>query len=41
MPMQKQIFEFTGRRIDLWIHPGPDDVGRMIRANRQFYELDS
>jgi FkbM family methyltransferase len=38
--MQKQIFEFMGRRIELWVHPDPDHVGRMIRNNRQFYELD-
>lgn len=40
MPMQKQIFEFMGRRIELWAHPDPDHLGRMIRANRAFYELD-
>ena len=40
MPMQKQIFEFMGRRIELWAHPDPDHMGRMIRANRAFYELD-
>ena len=40
MPMQKQIFEFMGRRIELWVHPDPDHMGRMIRGNRQFYELD-
>src|ERR1700722_19466065 len=40
MPMQKQIFEFMGRRIELWAHPDPDHMGRMIRGNRQFYELD-
>jgi FkbM family methyltransferase len=40
MPMQKQIFEFMGRRIELWAHPDPDHIGRMIRNNRQFYELD-
>jgi FkbM family methyltransferase len=40
MPMQKQVFEFMGRRIELWVHPDPDHIGRMIRANRQFYELD-
>jgi FkbM family methyltransferase len=40
MPMQQQIFEFMGRRIELWAHRDPDHLGRMIRANRQFYELD-
>jgi FkbM family methyltransferase len=40
MRMQKQIFEFMGRRIELWAHPDPDHLGRMIRANRAFYELD-
>ena len=38
--MQKQIFEFLGRRIELWTHPDPDHMGRMIRGNRSFYELD-
>jgi FkbM family methyltransferase len=38
--MQKQIFEFMGRRIELWTHPDPDHLGRMIRGNRSFYELD-
>ncbi|WP_158925168.1 FkbM family methyltransferase [Acidisphaera sp. S103] len=38
--MQKQIFEFMGRRIELWAHPDPDHMGRMIRGNRSFYELD-
>ena len=38
--MQKQIFEFLGRRIELWVHPDPDHMGRMIRGSRQFYELD-
>ena len=26
MPMQKQIFEFMGRRIELWTHPDPDHM---------------
>ena len=38
--MQKQIFEFMGRRIELWAHPDPDHMGRMIRSNRSFYEID-
>jgi len=38
--MKKQIFEFMGRRIELWTHPDPDHMGRMIRNNRSFYELD-
>ena len=38
--MPKQTFEFMGRRIGLWAHPDPDHMGRMIRNNRQFYELD-
>ncbi len=38
--MQKQIFAFMGRRIELWAHPDPDHLGRMIRGNRTFYELD-
>jgi FkbM family methyltransferase len=38
--MQNQIFEFMGRRIELWAHPDPDHVGRTIRINRSFYEMD-
>jgi FkbM family methyltransferase len=38
--MQKQIFEFLGRRIELWAHPDPDHMGRTIRVNRSFYEID-
>jgi FkbM family methyltransferase len=38
--MQKQIFEFMGRRIELWAHPDPDHMGRTIRINRAFYEMD-
>jgi FkbM family methyltransferase len=38
--MQKQIFEFMGRRIELWTHPEPDHIARAIRGTRMFYELD-
>jgi FkbM family methyltransferase len=38
--MQKQIFDFMGRRIELWMHPGPDHMAQVIRGNRMFYELD-
>jgi FkbM family methyltransferase len=38
--MQKQVFEFMGRRIELWTHPEPDHMSRLIRGNRTFYELD-
>lgn len=38
--MQKQVFDFMGRRIELWAHPDPDHMGRMIRTSRSFYEID-
>jgi len=38
--MQKQVFDFMGRRIELWTHPEPDHMARVIRGNRMFYELD-
>jgi FkbM family methyltransferase len=38
--MQKNVFEFLGRRIELWTHPDPDFLARAIRGNRTFYELD-
>ena len=38
--MQKQIFSSLGRRIELWAHPDPDHMGRTIRVNRSFYEID-
>jgi FkbM family methyltransferase len=38
--MQKQIFDFMGRRIELWTHPEPDHMARVIGASRTFYELD-
>lgn len=40
MRVQQQIFEFLGRRIELWAHPDPDYMAMSIRANRTFYELD-
>lgn len=38
--MQKQIFDFMGRRIELWAHDDPDHLALVIRTNRTFYELD-
>ncbi|MDR3534163.1 MAG: FkbM family methyltransferase [Rhodopila sp.] len=38
--MQKQIFAFMGRRVELWTHPDPDHMAMVIRLNRTFYELD-
>jgi FkbM family methyltransferase len=38
--VQQQIFQFLGRRIELWAHPDPDHLGMAIRASRSFYELD-
>ena len=39
-PMQKHVFEFLGRRIELWTHPDPDHLGAAIRSGQTFYELD-
>jgi FkbM family methyltransferase len=38
--MQKNVFEFLGRRIELWTHPEPDHLAKVISVNRTFYELD-
>jgi FkbM family methyltransferase len=38
--MQKNVFECLGRRIELWTHPEPDHLGRVIRGQRTFYEID-
>lgn len=38
--MQKNVFEFMGRRIELWTHSEPDHLARMIRGSGTFYELD-
>jgi FkbM family methyltransferase len=38
--MQKHVFAFHGRRIELWTHPEPDHLAVTIRASRSFYELD-
>jgi FkbM family methyltransferase len=38
--MQRQVFEFLGRRIELWTHPEPDHLARAIHGGRTFYELD-
>ncbi len=38
--MEKNVFEFSGRRIELWTHPEPDHLGILIRRDRTFYELD-
>jgi protein O-GlcNAc transferase len=38
--MQKNVFAFLGRRIELWTHPEPDHLGRVIRASGTFYEPD-
>ena len=38
--MQRHVFAFLGRQIELWTHPEPDHIARAIRASRSFYELD-
>ncbi len=38
--MQKHVFGFMGRRVELWTHPEPDHTGRVIRHTGQFYETD-
>jgi FkbM family methyltransferase len=38
--MQKNVFECLGCRIELWTHPEPDYLGRVIRSQRTFYEID-
>ncbi|MSP03460.1 MAG: FkbM family methyltransferase [Acetobacteraceae bacterium] len=38
--MQKNVFEFLGRRIELWTHPAPDHLAMAIRGTRTFYEID-
>jgi FkbM family methyltransferase len=38
--MQKHVFECLGRRIELWTHPEPDHLARVICSQRTFYEVD-
>ncbi len=38
--MQKHVFGFQGRRIELWTHPEPDHLNSFITRNQSFYELD-
>jgi FkbM family methyltransferase len=38
--MQRQSIEFMGRRLDILLHPDPDHLATVIKANRTFYELD-
>ena len=38
--MQKNVFECLGHRIELWTHPDPDHLSRVIRNSRTFNELD-
>jgi FkbM family methyltransferase len=38
--MQKNVFDFLGRRIELWTHPHPDHLAWAIRSSRTFYERD-
>lgn len=37
---QKNVFNFLGRRIELWTHPEPDHLAVLIRATGCFYEPD-
>ena len=38
--MQKHVFGFQGRRIELWTHPEPDYLNSFIAHHKTFYELD-
>ena len=38
--MQKNVFTFLGRRIELWTHPAPDHLATIIRGTGRFYEPD-
>ena len=38
--MQKHVFGFQGRRIELWTHPEPDYLNSVISRGQTFYELD-
>ncbi len=38
--MQKNLFSFLGRRIELWTHPEPDHLATIIRGTGRFYEPD-
>lgn len=38
--MQKNLFSFLGRRIELWTHPEPDLLATIIRSTERFYEPD-
>ncbi len=38
--MQKNAFQFLGRRIELWTHPEPDHLATIIRSTGRFYEPD-
>ena len=38
--MQKHVFGFQGRRIELWTHPEPDYLHSVISRSKTFYELD-
>jgi FkbM family methyltransferase len=38
--VQKNVFSFQGRRIELWTHPEPDHLATLIRRTGHFYEPD-
>jgi FkbM family methyltransferase len=38
--LQKNVFTFLGRRIELWTHPEPDHLATIIRSSGRFYEPD-
>ena len=38
--VQKNVFSFLGRRIELWTHPEPDLLATIIRSTERFYEPD-
>lgn len=38
--MQRHSFEFLGQQVELWTHPEPDHLTRVIRATGTWYEVD-
>jgi FkbM family methyltransferase len=38
--MQRNEFQSFGRRIELWTHPEPDHLARVISSSRTWYEAD-
>ena len=38
--MQRNVFDFFGRRIELWTHPEPDHIATVISRSKNWYEAD-